>query len=87
MKDSAGKPVETYRSMPLYVILSCGIILIIVGIGLMVSHDAAVGKAWHSYRSVRRGESLIVTSPASIILGILMSIFPAYQLIKKALKK
>ncbi len=77
---------EQYRGSTLYMIFICGIILIIAGVIMVLVDQTALGTA-EGTRTVPKGTKMIVTGPVAIGLGVLMSIFPVYQLIKNNRRK
>ena len=74
------------RPFPLFVILICGIIIIIAGLYLFITNTYARSFAVHS----RYGGGTIYPSSLDgtsiTILGLLMCVFPVYQLIKQRKK-
>ena len=73
-----------YRSMNLYVILVCGLILLCIGAYLIYNNKYLNGPAL-TPRDI--GRTKTVTGPGALLLGALISIFPTYQLIKQKRQK
>ena len=71
---------EDIRPFPLYVTLCCGIIIILVGIYLLIYHIPVTG-----ITAPRRslGSHYSITGAGVIFIGLALSIFPAYQLIRR----
>lgn len=73
------------RSMPLYGMLICGIIITIVGIYLYITKHVTGGEA-HPIRG-HGSTHVILTGTGTIVLGLGICIFPAYELIRNAFTK
>jgi hypothetical protein len=76
-----------FRKFPLYVILSCGVVVVIIGLWLTISNTLASGTTLPSKYGQGGGQQIILNGPFTIIIGILICIFPSFQLIRKAIKK
>ena len=74
-------------SFQLYVILACGIIIILVGIYLTVNGQTAHGISLPDKTGQGGGRQITIIGPFAIGLGVAMGIFPAYFLIKQGIAK
>lgn len=71
------------RKFPLYIILTCGIVVTVVGLWLTTSNTLASGTTLPSRYGQGGGQHVVLNGPFTILIGILICIFPAFQLIKK----
>ena len=74
---------DGYRDFNLYIILMCGIIIMMVGV--YINHIAP-GLSVISYPYKMQHQQAVVSGPYVIALGTLICIFPVYQLMKKKFK-
>lgn len=81
--DQANYP--QYRNFPLYIILCCGIALILVGINLVFTNTIPHGTTIPT-KYQAGGKDIFVTGKTTIFIGAALCIFPVYQLVKKSLK-
>jgi hypothetical protein len=77
---------KQYRNSTLYMILTCGIILTMIGVYLYVSNRVPHGTTLPT-RHVAGGKDIYITGITTMVLGVAISIFPIYQLIRKLSKK
>ena len=85
-REKRTEPAIEYRSFPLYIILSCAIIVTFIGIYLTIRRQTAEGIPI----ATKYGESarqISVNGPSVIFIGIVFSIFPIYQLIRNNVKR
>lgn len=87
MKKDNNDNYEEFRPFPLYVILCSGIIIILIGLLLLVSNRSAAGITNPGKYGSGGGQPIFITGEGAIFIGVLMSLFPAYQLIKRKKKK
>ncbi len=66
-------------SFPLYGLIVCGIMLILIGVYLQINNIEFIGETG--------GESYGVNGPTSIVFGIVVLIFPIYTLVKQNREK
>lgn len=78
--DKESKPDEKIRPFPLYGMLICGILIFIIGLYLHFTDTGATGRARPRYGG---GGQITITGAGAIVLGVMILIFPAYQLIKQ----
>ncbi|MEP7237441.1 MAG: hypothetical protein ABI685_06245 [Ferruginibacter sp.] len=71
-----------YRPFPLYAILICGLLIAIVGIYLIAVNQSANGTTFPGRMGTGGGKPISINGPAILIIGLLICIFPVYQLIK-----
>ncbi len=69
-----------YRDFNLYIILGCSILLIIAGTYIQLSPRIIDHFDWLYDDPIHIG---VANGPFLIIIGVLLSIFPVYHLIKK----
>ena len=89
MKHSGTKDdCEEFRPFPLYVILICGLLIFCSGAYLVISNNILIGETLPNSRfGEGGGNTVFVNGYGLIIIGIAMSIFPTYQLIKRGRRK
>ncbi len=76
-----------YRKMPLYAILLCGFLISLMGLYLFIRNDFAIGRSLPSKYGQGGGERLIVNGSFTLFVGVIICIFPIYQLIKHSIRK
>jgi len=86
-EDPGAKELDDMPSFQLYVILACGIIIILVGIYLTVTAQSAHGISSPDRYGQGGGSKITIVGPFAIGLGVAMGIFPAYFLIKQRIAK
>jgi hypothetical protein len=74
------------RPIPLYIILGCGVIILLIGIYLSINHVIAYGIT-NGSKYFKGGEKIILNGLETIILGVAICAIPIYHLIKKAKEK
>ncbi len=74
-----------FRTTTLYIILACGIMILLMGIALIFLNKTANGML-EPGRHVGRGGPVSLNGVTVIIIGLGLSAFPAYQLIKQRIK-
>ncbi len=73
------------RPFQLWAILICGILLALIGGYLIIEGEIINGKAFSNGRmGPKAGTAIILNGPIITILGLLISVFPTYQLIKQS---
>jgi hypothetical protein len=77
---------EQYRPFPLYVMLCCGVIVILIGVYLLFSNNSAQGVTIQGKLGTGGGRPISVSGSGTILIGVLISLFPAFQLIKRKKK-
>ena len=77
------------RPIPLWSMLICGIIIILIGIYLYSTNSISGGNLPVGTRNGNRflRGPIIITGTSTIIVGIAICIFPIYQLIKNSYRK
>ena len=76
-----------FRKMPLYVILICGLFIILIGIYLTISGNLTTGISQPGKYGEGGGNRLTVNGPYLLIFGFLFTIFPVYQLLRMFFKR
>ncbi len=72
------------RPFQLKVILACGIIISLIGVYLIIEGEIMAGKAFSNGRlGPAAGTPIILNGPTLTIIGLIICIFPTYQLIKQ----
>lgn len=87
MKDyenSNGSKADDYREAPLYGLLTCGVLLVLIGIYLTFSHTIAVSLGLVSRYTGKATN--YVNGPSTIIIGLAGCSIPIYVMIKHHLK-
>jgi hypothetical protein len=87
MKNKSDNNYTEYRTMPLVVILLCGLILLSIGVYFIISNTSAHGITQPDKYGRGGGTVFSVSGPALVIIGIGIMIFPVLQFIKKAIRK
>ena len=75
------------RPVPLYGILTCGIVIVIIGAYLLFNETAANGFVAPGKHGSINGAAIAINGRFAIIFGLVICIFPLYQLIKQRKKK
>ncbi|RYZ89656.1 MAG: hypothetical protein EOP04_06235 [Proteobacteria bacterium] len=70
------------RSTPLYAVLCCGLVIIVVGICLALNGETSTGYL-PGGRTGSGSKTGVINGPIAIVLGILFAAWPLYYLIKK----
>ena len=78
---------EEFRKFPLYIILTCGLIIILLGFGLIVSKTFARGVSLPDRYGRGGGQNVVLNGSCTVIIGVLLCLFPLWQLIKKKISK
>lgn len=79
---------EHYRPFPLYIILICGLFIFCFGAYLVASNAILKGTTLPNSRFGRGGgNTVFVNAYGLIIIGVAISIFPTFQLIKRGIRK
>ena len=72
------------RPFQLKVILACGIIISLIGVYLLIEGEVMTGKAFSNGRvGPAAGTPIILNGETLTIIGLLICVFPTYQLIKQ----
>ncbi len=74
------------RPVPLYAILFCGIIILVVGLYLFFNDTIANGFSVRTRSGRINGTQFSINGTGAIILGLAVCILPIYQLIKQRKK-
>ena len=75
------------RPVPLYSILVCGLIIMIAGLYLFIKENNAYGISLPGKYGEGGGNSIILNGISTIVIRLLICLFPAYQLIKQKKRK
>jgi hypothetical protein len=77
---------EDFRPFPIYVMLCLGILVVLIGLYLLISDRAAVGTTTPGRYGTGGGNQISITGGGAIFVGIVLSLFPVYELIKRKKK-
>jgi H+/Cl- antiporter ClcA len=88
MKDHRKKNSFEIRPVALWVMLICGIIVILAGIYLYSTQNITGGNFPAGTRAGKRwiNGPIVITGSSTIITGLVICIFPVYQLLKNSFK-
>jgi hypothetical protein len=75
---------EEFRRFPKYVLLSCGIIILSIGVYLIFSHRLAQGITLPGRTGQGGGQFVTLNGVSVAVIGLLLCIFPLYVLVRKA---
>ncbi len=76
-----------FRPFPLYALLVCGAVLVFTGLYLIVNNEAATGITLPGRSGIGGGKPISINGPSTLIIGLVVCVFPIYQLIKISKKK
>ena len=76
-----------YKGVSMYMILGCGLIIILIGLYLTVFNQYASGTSLPGRSGQGGGNTQTIKGRDAIIIGIGFSIFTAYQLLKEKKNK
>jgi len=79
-KDEQSKDAEHFQPFPLYVMLTCGIIIFIIGLYMFFSNTSTHGLVTPRYGG---SKDVIINWKGAIMLGLGICVFPVYQFIRK----
>jgi hypothetical protein len=86
-KESGDEYAPQYRNMPLYVILFCGLIISFIGLYLLITNQISVGRSQPGRFGGAGGQSQIINGPFTLFIGLIICVFPAWQLFKQEIGK
>jgi len=86
LKNNNKNEYNEFRTTPLYIILFCGIIVVLIGSYLTVFEETAQGIVQPG-RYTGRGGPVALPGWAVILTGLALCSFPACQLIKRKIGK
>lgn len=88
MKDHRKKNSFEIRPVPLWVMLICGIIIILLGIYLYYTQNITGGNFPAATPAGKRliNGPIVITGSSVILTGLVICIFPVYQLIKNSFR-
>ncbi|MEP6950748.1 MAG: cation transporter [Ginsengibacter sp.] len=98
-KKKAAKPIKLiskqsnrdyetgYRKLQLYIILCCGLLIFFIGVYLTLTSNVGIAHSLPGRYGEGGGQTLIVNGLFTLLFGLIICIFPAFQLIKQSFKK
>jgi len=78
IKQDNSDDYEEIRAFPLYVILCSGIIIILIGIYLLISHQTAEGITTRGRYAPGNGKPASLSGGGAICIGVIFALFPAF---------
>ena len=75
-----------HRRTPMYILLGCSILLVLIGGYLTITNDVAVGISDHDAFAQGGGGIAVLSGPFTLLVGFVFSIFPLFHLIKQHVK-
>ncbi|WP_460571360.1 hypothetical protein [Flaviaesturariibacter terrae] len=74
--------VEHLRPAPLYGVIFCALIIVLVGVVYTIRHELILGNL-PSGRGAGAGRPSVFSGPAAIVLGVLFGVYSVYLLWKR----
>ena len=86
-KNYKEKDYPEYRPFPLYALLICGIMLSCIGLYLIITGQFAHGVTYPGRSGIGGGKPISINGVSALVIGLLICIFPIYQLKKNGKKE
>jgi hypothetical protein len=84
-KDAQKNNYSEYRTMPVVVILCCGLVIVSIGLYLFITKNSASGFPTRT-KFGGMGRPHTINGLGAIIVGVLLLIYPVYVLLKQGFK-
>ncbi len=79
------KKITRVDTIGFYLLLICGLIILIGGIDMTFSNSSSVG--WSPGGRFNAGRQGSITGPTAIVFGLILLFFPLYKQIKKTITR
>ncbi|HEY0354609.1 MAG TPA: hypothetical protein VGC29_00315 [Flavisolibacter sp.] len=86
IKETAMGKKDRLRPIPLYIALICGLFVLLIGLYLSINERILYGKTLPNRYGQWGGEDVYIKGWWLMLIGLILSLYPALQLTKKSRK-